>query len=72
MEIPEQQLPDKPNFLLIVIIFSIAIIVILVLAYFLLRGEGSHLLRHANPHNATLSIPGRGIAVSPNKDYATL
>ncbi len=66
MEIPEQQLPNKPNFLLIVIMFSVAIIVILVLAYLFLRSDGSHLLRHADPHHAGLCVPVRGIVLSAN------
>lgn len=66
MEIPEQQLPNKPNFLLIVIIFSVAIIVILVLAYLFLRGEGTHMLRHADPHHAGLCVPVRGIVLPAN------
>jgi hypothetical protein len=51
MEI-EQTRPNKPNFLLIVILFCATILVIFVLAYFFVDFEGGHLnfrRHHAHP-----------------------
>jgi hypothetical protein len=55
----EQYPPNKPNFLLVVLLAGVTLIVVLVLAYFFINFEGGHLHirhRHANP-NAQLSAP---------------
>jgi hypothetical protein len=44
MEI-EQKPPNRPNFLLIVLMSGATILVILIAAYFLLHGEARHYLR---------------------------
>ena len=50
MEI-EQHNPEKPNFLLILILFCASILVIFLLAYLFLRFDGKHLsLRHHDAH----------------------
>jgi hypothetical protein len=50
MEI-EQVKPNKPNFLLIVILFCVTILVFFVLAYLFLDFEGGHLtFRHHTQH----------------------
>jgi hypothetical protein len=50
MEI-EQLPPHKPNFLLILILFGVAILVIFVVAYFFVDFDGKHLtFRHHSAH----------------------
>jgi hypothetical protein len=55
----EQRPPNQPNFLLIVLLFLAAIVVILVLAYLFLDFEGGHIhLRHRQSGYASqLSLP---------------
>ena len=55
----EQYPPNKPNFSLVVMLAGVALLVILVLAYFFIDFEGDHIhIRHrqANP-NAQLLAP---------------
>ena len=58
MEI-EQIKPNKPNFLLIVILFCVTILVVFVLAYFFVDFEGGHLnFRHHTQHpTSQLALP---------------
>ena len=58
MEI-EQIKPNKPNFLLIVILFFVTILVVFVLAYFFVDFEGGHLnFRHHTQHpTSQLALP---------------
>jgi hypothetical protein len=50
MEI-EQTRPNKPNFLLIVILFCATILIVFVLAYFFVDFDGGHLtFRHHRAH----------------------
>jgi hypothetical protein len=55
----EQRPPNQPNFLLIVLLFVAAIVVILVLAYLFLDFEGGHI--HLRPRRSgyasNLSLP---------------
>jgi hypothetical protein len=44
----EQLPPNQPNFKLIVILFTVAIVVVLVVAYLFLRNDGMHLFRHVD------------------------
>jgi len=67
MEI-EQTRPNKPNFLLIVILFCATILVIFVLAYFFVDFEGGHLTfksRRAHP-TSQLILPA-----APNSPAGT-
>jgi hypothetical protein len=43
--------PKGPNFLMVVILFAVAILVVFIFAYFVLKGGGRHLVpgKH-NPH----------------------
>jgi hypothetical protein len=47
----EQTRPNKPNFLLILVLFCVTILIIFVLAYFFVDFEGGHLtFRHHRAH----------------------
>lgn len=55
----EQYPPNKPKFLLVVVLAGVTLLLILVLAYFFIDFEGGHIhfrYRHANP-NAQLLAP---------------
>ncbi len=58
MEI-EQLPPHKPNFLLILILFVVAILVIFVVAYFFVDFDGKHLTfrHHTAHHTSQLIVP---------------
>jgi hypothetical protein len=54
--------PKGPNFLVVVILFGVAILVVFFFAYFVLKGGGRHLVpgRH-NPHpTSQLVVPAAG------------
>ena len=55
----EQLPPNKPNFLLILILFGVAILVIFVVAYFFVDFDGKHLtFRHHSAHpTSQLIVP---------------
>ena len=47
----EQLPPNRPNFLLILVLFAVSIILIFVLAWFFIRGNANHLgFRHHSAH----------------------
>lgn len=55
----EQSPPNKPNFLLVLVLAGVSLLLLLVLAYFFIDFEGGHIHfrhRHANP-NALLLAP---------------
>lgn len=69
----DQLPPNKPNFLLILVLFGVTIIVVFVLAWIFIRGDSNHLgLMHRShhptsemvlPHSPTspsLALRGRG------------
>lgn len=60
MEI-EQRPPNRPNFLLVVLLFGAAILVVFVLAYVVLHFGNKHVVPDGNnPHpNAALVLPSR-------------
>ena len=55
----EQLPPNKPNFLLILILFGVSILVIFVVAYFFVDFDGKHLtFRHHSAHpTSQLIVP---------------
>lgn len=55
----EQYPPNKPNFLLVVVLAGVTLLIILVLAYFFIDFEGGHIhFRHRHPSpNAQLLGP---------------
>jgi hypothetical protein len=60
MEI-EQVSPRKPNFLLILILFCVALVILFVLAYLFIDFDGKHLIfRHHTAHpTSQLVLPAR-------------
>lgn len=53
----EQQPPEKPNFLLILILFAVAILIIFVIAIFVLHIGGRHFVPKANETHTWLHLP---------------
>jgi hypothetical protein len=68
MEI-EQLPPNKPNFLLILILFGVAILVIFVVAYFFVDFDGKHLtFRHHSAHPTSQFI----VPAPPRPTHSTI
>ncbi|HSY34323.1 MAG TPA: hypothetical protein VK814_01100 [Acidobacteriaceae bacterium] len=55
MEI-EQRPPNQPNFLLVVILFGVALIVIFILAWLFIRFDGKHLTFRHHPAHPTSQL----------------
>jgi hypothetical protein len=68
----EQEPPEKPNFLLIVLLFGATIIVVFVIAYFVLHWGGARLVPKHHNKNPTsqLVLPAQPRPASPDSTAA--
>jgi hypothetical protein len=63
----EQEPPNKPNFLLVVLLFAATIIIVFLVAYFVLDWRGAHLVpKHHDKHPSSrlvLPLPNPSIQI---------
>jgi hypothetical protein len=64
----EQEPPERPNFLLVVLLFGATIIVVFVVAYFVLHWRGARIVpKHFNKHPTSrlvMPLPAHNASLS--------